>query len=199
MFSGIIEHQARILHIENGLFRVENVFSDRDDSRDEPLHTGQSIAHDGACMTLTRVTEDSYEFFMMQESLRVTNLGTKKVWDTLNVERSMRLWDRIDGHMVSGHVDTVGSVKRLEKQSDGSLIYGVVFDPEYDPLIIQKGSIAINGTSLTLVEVWSGYFTVSLIPLTQDWTNLWRSHIGESVNLEFDMIGKYISKLKDNT
>ena len=87
MFSGIIEHQATILHIENGLFRVENVFSDRD----EPLHTGQSIAHDGACMTLTRVTENSYEFFTMQESLRVTNLGTKKVGDTLNVERSMRL------------------------------------------------------------------------------------------------------------
>ncbi len=197
MFSGIIEQQAKIMHIENGLFRVENTFSKSDWVIDS-LHTGQSIAHDGACMTITNVTDSYYEFFVMQESLRVTNIWSKKIGDTFNVERCLKLWDRLDGHMVSGHVDTIGHVQTLEKQSDGSLIYSVQFDPVFNPLIIEKGSITINGTSLTIVDAWDGILTVSLIPLTQDWTNLWTSKIWDTVNLEFDMIGKYIQKLTIN-
>ena len=100
MFSGIIEHKAKILNRENGTFRVENTFQ-------EPLQIGQSIAHDGACMTLTKIGGDFYEFFVMEESLSVTNFCDKTKGDDFNVERSLKLGDRIDGHMVSGHIDTV--------------------------------------------------------------------------------------------
>ncbi|MBP9812333.1 riboflavin synthase [Candidatus Gracilibacteria bacterium] len=187
MFSGIIEHKAKILFRDGGLFRVENTF-------EEPLHIGQSIAHDGACMTLTRVDTDAYEFFVMEESLSITNFCDKLVSHVFNVERSLKLSDRLDGHMVSGHVDTVGKIILKKYQEDGSCLLGVSFDREYDALIIRKGSITINGVSLTIVDRDSGTLTVSLIPLTQDWTNLGEMNLGERVNLEFDMIGKYAAR-----
>lgn len=188
MFSGIIEHQAKILKKEGGLFRVENTFSDS-------LKEGQSIAHDGACMTLTTITPEYYEFFAMEETLRVTNFGTKKIHDTFNVERCIQIGERLDGHFVTGHIDTIGTVAELDKKSDGSLIYGVTFDTKYNNLLIEKGSITINGVSLTVVDVEDGFLSVSLIPLTQDWTNLGTSNLSDIVNLEFDMIGKYVTKL----
>ena len=190
MFSGIIEHQAKIISNEEWIFRIENTF-------DEILSIGQSVAHDGACMTITKSQSDYYEFFSMQESLRVTNFWKKEVGDSFNVERCLRIGDRIDWHFVSGHIDTVGKVILLEKRDDGSLLYWVSHDPRYDTLVIEKGSITINGVSLTVVTTSEGYLTVSLIPLTQDWTNLGKSKIWESVNLEFDMMGKYVNKLKN--
>ena len=209
MFCGIIEHQAKILSCEWGVFRVENTFYSRvgEDTRSMPaegwqevesLKLGQSIAHDGACMTLTKITPEYYEFFSMQESLLVTNFSSKRVGNMFNVERCLKLWDRIDGHFVSGHIDTVWKVILLEKQSDGSLIFGVSYDPRYTPLVIKKWSITINGVSLTVVDIEPGSLTVSLIPLTQEWTNLGRSKLWESVNLEFDMLGKYIQQFKNN-
>jgi len=188
MFSGIIEHQAKILDKKDGLFRMENTFWNS-------LKEGQSIAHDGACMTLTKIENNYYEFFAMEKTLRVTNFGTKKVNDTFNVERCIQIGERLDGHFVTGHIDTTGTVTRLEKKDDGSLIYGVNFDPKYNNLLIEKGSITLNGVSLTVVEVRDGFLSVSLIPLTQDWTNLGTSEIWDTVNLEFDMIGKYVTKL----
>jgi riboflavin synthase len=99
---------------------------------------------------------------------------------------------------VSGHVDTTGTVSQLEKKEDGSLIYEVQFDPKYNPLIVEKGSITLNGVSLTLVDANDGYLSVSLIPLTQEWTNLGQSRIGDIVNIEFDMLGKYVEKALKN-
>ena len=189
MFSGIIEHQGEILSIQEGLFRVKNMFG-------EILNEWQSIAHDGACMTITSSNLEYYEFFTMQESLSVTNFWMKHIGDTFNVERSLKLGDRIDGHFVTGHIDTVGKVILLEKMGDGSLLYWISSDPRYDTLVIEKGSITINGVSLTVVTTSEGSLTVSLIPLTQNWTNLGTSKIWESVNLEFDMMGKYVNKLK---
>ena len=188
MFSGIIEHQARILDRKDGLFRVENTFWDS-------LKEGQSIAHDGACMTLTTITPEYYEFFAMEETLRVTNFGKKNTGDNFNVERCIQIGDRLDGHFVTGHIDTIGTVTKLERKDDNSLIYGVNFDPQYNNLLIQKGSITINGVSLTVVDAEDGFLSVSLIPLTQDWTNLGKSTLGDTVNLEFDMIGKYVTQL----
>ena len=111
------------------------------------------------------------------------------------MERCLKVGDRVDGHFVTGHVDTVGSVFILDKKPDGSLIYGVRFDKKYSHLIIEKGSITINGVSLTVVTTGADFLTVSLIPLTQEWTNLGSSQIGDRVNLEFDMMGKYVQKL----
>lgn len=185
MFSGIIEKQAQILSVENGRFIVENHFW-------TDLQIGQSIAHDGACMTLESFTESQYTFFVMEESLSKTNFWEKKSGDTFNIERSMKVWDRIDGHFVTGHVDTTGTIKVHEKKEDDSLVLGVQFEKHFSKYTIPKGSIAINGVSLTIIETQPWYLSISLIPLTQDWTNLWNIQLWETVNLEFDMLGKYI-------
>lgn len=186
MFSGIIEHKAKILDRQWGLFRIENTF-------DESLQIGQSIAHDGACMTLTLITPEYYEFFVMEESLSVTNFASKKKDDYFNVERSMKLGDRVDGHIVSGHIDTVWKVIQKDFQGDGSCILGIEYANQYDSFILRKGSITVNGVSLTVVMSESWKFSVSLIPLTQDWTNLGTIVRGDYVNLEFDIFAKYIA------
>lgn len=188
MFSGIIEHKARILSVHNGVFTMQNPFQDA-------IQEGQSIAHDGACMTLTALTHDTYSFFAMEETLQVTNFWNKSVWDTFNVERSLKLGDRLDGHMVSGHIDTVGRVADLLYNDDASLLLTIQSDTLEKQYIIQKWSIALNGVSLTVVDVTVDTFTVSLIPLTQSWTNLWQLRIGDIVNIEYDMIAKYVAKM----
>lgn len=185
MFTGIIETKAQILSIEWWKFTIENKFP-------WELKLWQSIAHDGACMSIDSLWENSYSFFMMQESLHKTNFWSKKIWDYFNLERCLRINDRIDGHFVSGHVDTAWKVSKLEKISDWSLIIWVSFDENFSPLTISKWSIAINWVSLTIVDKKPWYISVSLIPLTQEWTNLWQIKISEKVNIEFDMLWKYI-------
>jgi riboflavin synthase len=191
MFSWIIEHKAKILTRDGWRFTIENTFT-------EELTLGQSIAHDWACMTLTGWNSDSYEFFVMEESLMVTNFWTKKVWDFFNVERSLKLGDRIDGHMVTGHIDIVGKVLKTEKKEDNSLILTVSFDKKFSSNIVKKGSITINWVSLTIVDTEDESLSVSLIPLTQDWTNLGNLNNWDSVNLEFDMLGKYVQRILQN-
>lgn len=188
MFSWIIHHKAPILSIHGGLFVVKNLFQ-------EPLKIWQSIAHDGACMTLTEVSEKSYSFFAMEETLRVTNFGTKSVWDLFNVEYALRMWDFLDGHMVSGHIDTIGHVVELTKNEDESLILRVQIDAMESKFLIKKWSIALNGVSLTIVDITTDTVTVSLIPLTQDWTNLGMLQLGDTINIEYDMMAKYIANM----
>ncbi len=192
MFSGIIEHTAPILSVWGWLFTVENTFK-------EALHVGQSIAHDGACMTLTDVKPESYSFFVMEESLRITNFWSKKAWDFFNIERSLKFSDRMDGHMVSGHIDTLGKIIHREVKWDNSLILKISFDKKYKNTIVRKGSITVNGVSLTIVEDLEDSLTISLIPLTQELTNLGNLCLWDHVNLEFDMIGKYVAKMLRDT
>lgn len=187
MFSGIIESKAKILKRDGWLFTVENTFK-------EPLVIGQSIAHDGACMTVTEWDSEKYSFFVMQESLNVTNFQYKKDWEYFNIERCVKVGDRIDGHIVSGHIDTIWEISKLEKWDDGSLQVFVQFDEKYSKYVIPKGSITINGTSLTVVKEWKDFLSVWLIPLTQEVTNLWMLQVWDKVNLEFDLVGKYIFK-----
>lgn len=188
MFSWIIEHTVTILSLHEGLFTVQNRFTDI-------LKEGQSISHDGACMTLTDISPEHYSFFAMEETLRVTNFGTKQVWDVFNVERSLQLSDRLDGHLVSGHIDTVGHVRELTKKDDWSLILTVQCDTLETKFVIHKWSIALNGVSLTVVNTTKNTITVSLIPLTQEWTNLWKLTLGQSINIEYDMIAKYVANM----
>jgi len=185
MFTGIIEKKAKILDKQWWKFTIENIFPGE-------LKLWQSIAHDGACMSIDSLSEDSYSFFMMQESLSKTNFWSKTPWDYFNIERCLRANDRIDGHFVSGHIDTTGKVTVLDKVTDWSLIIWISFDDSFSKLSISKWSIAINWVSLTIVDKQPGYISVSLIPLTQDWTNLGNIQLGDTVNLEFDMLGKYI-------
>lgn len=191
MFSGIIEQKAKILNTQNGIFTIENTFQ-------EIPTIGQSIAHDGACMTITEADTEKYSFFAMEESLKITNFWTKKIGDFFNVERSLKVWDRIDGHFATGHVDTVGKISEIIVNNDQSKLITVHFDTKFHDFIIQKWSITINGVSLTIVAEWIDFLTVSLIHLTQEITNLWNLKVEDSVNLEFDMMGKYISKMLSN-
>jgi len=185
MFSGIIEKKQKILWVEEGRFTVKNIFWN-------DLKIGQSIAHDWACMTIESFDEDKYTFFVMEESLKKTNFWTKKTWDYFNIERCLKVNDRIDWHFVSGHIDTRGEISILKQKDDGSLIIWVRFEEDFSKYTIKKWSICINWVSLTIVDVASGYISVSLIPLTQDWTNLGNINLGDAVNLEFDLLGKYI-------
>lgn len=186
MFTWIIEKQVRILNKENGRFTVENPFSD--------LTIWQSITHDGACMTLTDITPESYSFFVMEESLSRTNFGKKKIWDTFNIERCLIANGRLDGHFVTGHIDTVGTVTKIEDKSDKSRIITISFPSEHADLLVEKWSITINGISLTVVDVGAGFFTISLIPHTLEVTNIGQLRVNDIVNLEFDLLGKYIAK-----
>jgi len=191
MFSGIIYTQGKILDKQDWLFTVENTLN-----RD--LKIWESIAHDGACMTITQSNKKQYSFFVMQESLDKTNLAQKKIWDTFNIEPSLKMSDSLDGHFVSGHIDSTGKIKDIIQNNDGSKYYFISFDSKYKNLIIEKGSITVNGVSLTVVQDADDYFSISVIPLTQEITNIWNLKIGDTVNLEFDIFAKYINKIQSN-
>ena len=191
MFSGIIEKKAKILDIENGTYTVENIWN-------ESLQIWQSIAHDWACMTITQSDEKKYSFFVMEESIKKTNFQNKKVWDTFNVEKSLKLSDSLDGHFVSGHIDTTWKITEIIENKDGSIYIHISFDKKFKNLIISKGSITISWVSLTVVEDKENSLSVSIIPLTQEVTNLWDLKEWELVNLEFDILWKYINKIQLN-
>lgn len=185
MFTGIITHQWKILNKDNGLFTIQK-------PTDLSLHIWQSIAHDWACMTVTEITNETYSFFAMEESFRKTNFTQKIPWESFNLELCVQANHMLDGHIVTGHIDTTWTVSSLLDAEDGSRQLTISYDPLRDVNIIPKGSIALNGVSLTVVETWSGRCTVRLIPLTQKVTNLWEVTIGSRVNIEFDMLGKYV-------
>lgn len=186
MFTGIITHTATIVDQYQWLFTLQK-------SNTYPtLHIGQSIAHDGACMTVTDLTDETYSFFAMEESLQKTNFLHKKPGDLFNVEFCVQAHQALDGHIVTGHIDTTWTVTGTKYAADWSKQLTISFDPQRDAYLIPKGSIALNGVSLTVVDTASGYCTVRLIPLTQTATNLGSVHTWSMVNIEFDMIGKYV-------
>lgn len=188
MFSWIVEKKSKIISINKWTFEVENTFED--------LILWQSIAHDWACMTLIEITDKSYKFFAMEETLNRTSFYTKKVWDFFNIERCIRYGDRIDWHFVTWHIDTTWKVEKIEYKVDNSRIIYINFPDTYKNLLIEKWSIAVNWVSLTLVKVWDDYFSISLIPYTLEHTNLWELIVWDIVNLEFDMLGKYVMNTK---
>ena len=189
MFTWIIEWKTKITEINQWKFKVKSIFQ-----KDE-LNIWQSIAHDWACMTLEKIEDETYSFFAMEESLKKTNLGSKKVWDFLNVERCLKLWDRIDWHMVSWHIDCTWTVEEIQKISDGSKIIKIKFQEKFKKLIIEKWSITVSWISLTIINISDDSFCVSVIPLTQKITNLWNIKLWDKVNLEFDMIWKYVNRI----
>lgn len=188
MFSGIIKNKAKILEINNWTYTVENIFWNE-------LKVWVSIAHDWACMTIIKSNKEKYSFFVMEESIKKTNFWNKKVWDTFNVEWSLKLSDTMDWHFVSWHIDTTWEVIKILENSDLSKYIYIKFDEKYKNYIIEKWSITINWVSLTIVEDWNNYLSVSVIPLTQEITNIWDLKIWDKVNLEFDIFGKYVNKI----
>lgn len=155
------------------------------------LRIDQSVAHNGVCLTVTGINGDTYTVTAVAETLAKTNLGNLKPGDTVNMERSLRVGDRLDGHFVQGHVDTTGTCVDRE-ELDGSWLFRFSFPEQHSRLVIEKGSICINGVSLTAFETGTGTFMVTIIPYTYTHTNFSAIQNGTVVNLEFDVLGKYI-------
>lgn len=189
MFTGIIEQLGEIKAIQkegdNLHFRISAPFNTE-------LKIDQSVAHNGCCLTVVEISEDTYVVTAIQETLDKTNLNTWQVGTKVNLERCMQLNGRLDGHIVQGHVDTTAICTSIEDQN-GS--WKFTFQYSNDMITVEKGSITINGTSLTVVDSKEKEFSVCIIPYTFEHTNFHTLKIHDTVNLEFDIIGKYVAKL----
>lgn len=190
MFTGIIETIGKIEEVRKDRSNlVINISSEISTE----LKIDQSVSHNGVCLTVTSIDENSHSVTAVDETIQKTNLGSVSTGDLINLERCLRLSDRLDGHLVQGHIDTTG-ICSDKKLADGSWVFSFRYPKEFDNLIVSKGSIAINGVSLTVVDSLSGIFTVAIIPYTYKNTNFLHLDKGSRVNLEFDIIGKYILK-----
>lgn len=192
MFSGIVEEAAKVIEVKKD---QENIDLTLTCSFVNELNIDQSISHNGVCLTVVRKTENSYTVTAIKETLLKSNLGLLKPGDKVNLERSMKLNARLDGHMVQGHVDQTATCTDV-KEADGSWYYTFQFNPVQDDYItVEKGSICVNGVSLTVVNSREKSFQVAIIPYTHQITNFNAIKPGSIVNLEFDIIGKYIVKI----
>jgi len=192
MFTGIIEQKGIISDIiingTNRSFQIESPLS-------HELKVDQSISHDGVCLTVEQVANNTHVVTAIEETLKKTNLETWKIGTVVNLERCLQFNGRIDGHIVQGHVDTTANCINVIER-DGSWEYSFQFDKKFAALIIEKGSITINGTSLTCFNVKENEFTVAIIPYTYHHTNISYIQVGTIVNIEFDMIGKYVNRIQ---
>ena len=191
MFTGIIESLGQVQSIENHgtnkTFWISSPISPE-------LKVDQSISHNGACLTVEEVREGSHRVTAIEETLKKTNLGTWQTGDGVNLERCLLMNGRLDGHIVQGHVDTVATCLDRQKK-EGSWEFRFEFPKKFTGLVIEKGSICLNGISLTIFNVKKSRFDIAIIPYTFDHTNIQSVVPGIRVNLEFDMIGKYVSRL----
>lgn len=191
MFTGIIETLGRITSLEK---EGENIHVSVQSTITNELKIDQSVAHNGVCLTVVAINNDTYTVTAIKETIEKTNLGEWQVNDMINLERAMKLGDRLDGHIVQGHVDQIAICKNIE-EVDGSWYFTFEYDRSLNNITIEKGSITVNGTSLTVVNSKINEFSVAIIPYTYEHTNFHTFKIGTKVNLEFDVIGKYVAKL----
>ncbi len=194
MFTGIVENMGEVVSLQK---EAENLHISMRTPITQELKIDQSVAHNGVCLTVVAIEGDIYTVTVIQESLQKTNLGDLQVGDQVNIERCMKLGDRLDGHLVQGHVDqTAECVDVVEV--DGSWYY--TFSHEnLGNITVEKGSICVNGVSLTVVNSQADYFSVAIIPYTYNHTNFHNFKVGTIVNLEFDILGKYIAKMNQLT
>ena len=196
MFSGIVEEFATVVAIEK---EMENVHFTLTCSFVDELKIDQSVAHNGVCLTVVKIFEGKYVVTAMKETLDRSNLGLLKVGDKVNVERSMMMNGRLDGHIVQGHVDqTAECVAKIDQQGSYTFRFKYAFDREMAKkgyMTVDKGSVTVNGVSLTVCNSQNDSFEVNIIPYTYDNTNFHDIAVGTRVNLEFDIIGKYLAKM----
>jgi riboflavin synthase len=192
MFSGIIEEAAPVVKIEK---EKDNIHFTMRCSFTDELKIDQSISHNGVCLTVVKKEKETYTVTAIKETLEKSNLGLLKRGDKVNLERSARLDGRLDGHMVQGHVDQTAVCTDV-KEAGGSWYYTFEYDPLNDDyLTVEKGSVSVNGVSLTVVNSRAKSFQVAIIPFTWEITNFHQIKKGTVVNIEFDILGKYIAKI----
>ena len=195
MFTGIIEDLGIVEALEQENTNLHLTIKSKLASE---LKIDQSVSHNGVCLTVIDLTASSYTVTAIKETLDKTNLNSLKVGDRVNLERGLKLGDRLDGHMVQGHVDQVGTCINVEAQN-GSWIYTFEYNPKLGNITIEKGSVTVNGVSLTVVNSKDNGFSVAIIPYTYEHTNFHTFEEDTVVNLEFDVIGKYVSRLHTKT
>ena len=194
MFSGIVEEAAKVVKLERD---KSNLHITMECSFADQLKIDQSVCHNGVCLTVVKTEKDKKQFTVtaIQETLDKSNLGLLQLGDKVNLERSMRIDSLLDGHMVQGHVDQTAVCKNI-READGSWYFTFEYDPSLeDYMTVEKGSISVNGVSLTVVNSKDRSFEVAIIPFTYEITNFHQFKIGTIVNLEFDIIGKYVAKI----
>lgn len=192
MFTGIIETFGTIENIRedgsNRHFTLKSPITNE-------LKIDQSVAHNGVCLTVVALDGDSYTVTAIKETLLKTNLGHWKTGQKVNLERAMKLGDRLDGHIVQGHTDQTGTCTAI-KEANGSWYFTFEYDKNYNNITIEKGSVTVNGVSLTVVDSKDNSFSVAIIPYTYEHTNFHEFEVGTTVNLEFDVIGKYVARIE---
>ena len=190
MFTGIIEQLAEVVGVKK---EGSNVHFSLKASITKELKIDQSVAHNGACLTVVNIKDDVYTVTAINETLNKSNLGLLEVGSKVNLERSMQMGGRVDGHMVQGHVDQTAVCAEVKKE-DGSHMFTFEYK-ESDNITIEKGSVCVNGVSLTVVNSKDNSFSVAIIPYTFEHTNFHNFKVGTVVNIEFDILGKYIAKV----
>ena len=193
MFTGIIEDLGKVKSITkkeaNINFQIQSTLTNQ-------LKVDQSISHNGVCLTVTKINSNNYEVTAIEETIKKTNLGNLNIGSVINLERAMKIDQLLDGHIVQGHIDQTGECSQVKTQN-GSWIYTFDYDNSKKNITIEKGSIAVNGVSLTVLDSKKSSFSVAIIPHTYKNTNFHKIIKGEIVNLEFDVLGKYIAKMYD--
>ena len=190
MFTGIIENMAEVVDVKPNKNNLDITF--KSDLLSE-LKVDQSISHNGVCLTVADISNESYLVNVVKETIDKSNFDSIRVGDMVNVERSMMLNDRLDGHIVQGHVDQIAECVSIDEQG-GSYVMTFKYKKS-ENITVEKGSICVNGISLTVCNSKENTFSVAIIPYTWDNTNLKNINVGDTVNLEFDIVGKYIAKL----
>ena len=193
MFTGIIENLAKIISINKSKSNLDITLSS---SLTSEFKIDQSISHNGICLTITNIDGNNYTVTAIEETINKTTINSWKKGDSVNLERAMKLGDRLDGHMIQGHVDQIGTCVDFTMK-DGSWEYVIQYEKS-ENITVEKGSIAVNGVSLTVVDSKTNSFKVAIIPYTYEHTNFKTLRKGDLINLEFDILGKYLYKMSKN-
>jgi riboflavin synthase len=193
MFTGIIETLGTIQELKK---EKDNIHITIDAAITTELKIDQSVAHNGICLTVVAIKDNNYTVTAIDETIKKTNLGEWQEGDLVNLERAMKLGDRLDGHIVQGHVDQTGTCIDIQ-ETNGSWLYTFEYDEKLNNITIEKGSITVNGVSLTVVNSQKNQFSVAIIPYTHEHTNFKDFKVNSKINLEFDVIGKYVSRLNE--
>lgn len=191
MFTGIIETSGKVVEIQPNQGNLDITITS---SISDELKIDQSVSHNGVCLTVVGLQPGKHVVTAIEETLQKSNLGALKTGDQVNLERCMQLNDRLDGHIVQGHVDQTGICTEV-KGLQGSWLYRIKYDSSQGNVTVEKGSVCLNGISLTVVDSQKDSFSVHIIPYTYEHTNLKDVKAGDTLNIEFDIIGKYVSRL----